>query len=55
LFIILFSSSYYQIRTGVKFAPRIQSATKIEIKSELPSAIGRIEQLLKEKNRVFFV
>jgi hypothetical protein len=40
-------SSYYQIRTGIKFAPRIQSATKIEIKSELPSVIGKI-QLMKK-------
>jgi hypothetical protein len=35
----LFVQGYYQIRTGVKFAPRIQSATKIEIKSELPPPI----------------
>ncbi len=35
---------YYQIRTGIKFAPRIQSATKIEIKSELPSVIGIIKK-----------
>ncbi|CAF3725517.1 unnamed protein product [Adineta steineri] len=35
----LFVQGYYQIRTGIKFAPRIQSATKIEIKSELSSVI----------------
>ncbi|CAF1327656.1 unnamed protein product [Rotaria sordida] len=35
----LFVQGYYQIRTGVKFAPRIQSATKIEVKSELPPVI----------------
>jgi hypothetical protein len=28
----------------VKFAPRIQSATKIEIKSELPPVIGRMKR-----------
>lgn len=33
----LFVQGYYQIRTGIKFASRIQSATKIEIKSEIPS------------------
>ncbi|UJR20758.1 hypothetical protein I4U23_023876 [Adineta vaga] len=35
----LFVQGYYQIRTGVKFAPRTQAATKIEIKSELSSTI----------------
>ncbi|CAF2818752.1 unnamed protein product [Rotaria sp. Silwood2] len=35
----LFVQGYYQIRTGVKFAPRIQSATKIEVKSELSPVI----------------
>ncbi|CAF1649585.1 unnamed protein product, partial [Adineta ricciae] len=32
----LFAQGYYQIRAGVKFAPKIQSAVKIEVKSELP-------------------
>ncbi|CAF5182710.1 unnamed protein product [Rotaria magnacalcarata] len=35
----LFVQGYYQIRIGIKFAPKIQSATKIEIKSELPSIL----------------
>ncbi|CAF4608010.1 unnamed protein product [Rotaria sp. Silwood1] len=35
----LFVQGYYQIRTGVKFAPRVQSATKIEVKSELSPMI----------------
>jgi hypothetical protein len=35
----------------VKFAPRIQSATKIEIKSELPPPIGEI-QSIEEKNKL---
>ncbi|UJR28838.1 hypothetical protein I4U23_010062 [Adineta vaga] len=32
----LFAQGYYQIRTGVKFAPKVQSAIKLEVKSELP-------------------
>ena len=33
------SFRYYQIRAGVKFAPRLQPTTKIELKSEfIPSA-----------------
>jgi hypothetical protein len=39
IFFRKFFFSFYQIRTGVKFAPRVQSATKIEIKSELSSVI----------------
>ncbi|CAM4922391.1 unnamed protein product [Rotaria socialis] len=35
----LFVQGYYQIRTGVKFSPRVQSATKIEVKSELSPVI----------------
>ncbi|CAF1648237.1 unnamed protein product, partial [Adineta ricciae] len=35
----LFVQGYYQIRTGVKFGTRTQSATKIEIKSELSPVI----------------
>ena len=38
--LIRFIFSYYQIRAGIKFAPRIQSATKIEIKSECPLSFG---------------
>ncbi|CAF0712583.1 unnamed protein product [Adineta steineri] len=32
----LFVQGYYQIRAGIKFAPRIQAATKVEVKSETP-------------------
>ncbi|CAF3151214.1 unnamed protein product [Rotaria socialis] len=35
----LFVQGYYQIRIGIKFAPKIQAATKIEIKSELSSIL----------------
>ena len=34
------SFSYYQVRAGVKCAPRIQSTTKVELKSECPSPFG---------------
>ncbi|CAF4030239.1 unnamed protein product [Rotaria sp. Silwood2] len=40
----LFVQGYYQIRAGVKFAPKIQSATKIEIKSEFPFAIDDLNE-----------
>ncbi|CAF2745861.1 unnamed protein product [Rotaria sp. Silwood2] len=40
----LFVQGYYQIRTGVKFAPKIQSATKIEIKSEFPFAVDDLNE-----------
>ncbi len=33
----------------MKFAPRIQSATKIEIKSELPPPIGEIQSIETKK------
>ncbi|CAF3536336.1 unnamed protein product [Rotaria sordida] len=35
----LFVQGYYQIRAGIKVAPKIQSATKIEVKSEFPFTI----------------
>ncbi|CAF3528073.1 unnamed protein product [Rotaria sp. Silwood1] len=35
----LFVQGYYQIRAGIKLAPKIQSTTKIEIKSEFPFPI----------------
>lgn len=31
---------YYQIRAGVKFAPRIQPTTKVDLKSELIPSSG---------------
>ncbi len=43
-------SSYYQIRTGVKFAPRIQSATKVEVKSEVPLPFGGMKILKTKRN-----
>ena len=40
MFIYVFRNifRYYQIRTGVKFGSKIQTATKVEIKSEFPSS-----------------
>ncbi len=50
----LFFFRFYQIRTGVKFAPRTQSATKIEVKSELPSVIGKIKKISRMKKICLF-
>ena len=48
---VFISFRYYQIRTGVKFASRIQSATKIEIKSELPTVLGKLPIVVNMKKK----